>query len=41
MAVSSSGSTRGAGRKGLAFSNPDPTKFGVLPWLYMSLGLAM
>src|SRR5882762_6411596 len=27
--------------KGLAFSNPDPTKFGVLPWLYMSLGLAM
>jgi len=27
--------------KGLAFSNPDPTKFGVLPWLYMSLGVAM
>ena len=27
--------------KGLAFSNPDPTKFGVLPWLYMSLGLAI
>ena len=27
--------------KGLAFSNPDPNAFGVLPWLYMSLGFSL
>jgi hypothetical protein len=27
--------------KGLALSNPDPNSFGVLPWVYMSLGFAL
>jgi len=27
--------------KGLALSNPDPNAFGVLPWLYMSLGFSL
>jgi hypothetical protein len=27
--------------KGLALSNPDPNSFGVLPWMYMSLGLSL
>jgi hypothetical protein len=27
--------------KGLAFSNPDPNKFGVLPWMYLSLGFSL
>jgi hypothetical protein len=27
--------------KGLSFSNPDPTKFGVLPWMYLSLGFSL
>jgi hypothetical protein len=27
--------------KGLALSNPDPTKLGVLPWMYMSLGFSL
>ena len=27
--------------KGLALSNPDPNSFGVLPWMYMSLGFSL
>ena len=27
--------------KGLALSNPDPNAFGVLPWMYMSLGFSL
>ena len=27
--------------KGLALSNPNPDSFGVLPWLYMSLGFSL
>lgn len=27
--------------KGLSFSNPDPNSFGVLPWMYMSLGFSL
>lgn len=27
--------------KGLALSNPDPNKIGVLPWMYMSLGFSL
>ena len=27
--------------KGLALSNPDPNSFGVLPWVYMSLGFSL
>ena len=27
--------------KGLSFSNPDPNSFGVLPWMYMSLGFSI
>jgi hypothetical protein len=27
--------------KGLALSNPDPNSFGVVPWLYMSLGCSL
>ena len=27
--------------KGLALSSPDPAKFGVLPWIYMSLGFSL
>jgi hypothetical protein len=27
--------------KGLSFSNPDPTKLGVLPWAYLSLGFSL
>jgi hypothetical protein len=27
--------------KGLAFSNPNPDSFGVLPWMYMSLGFSL
>lgn len=27
--------------KGLAFNNPDPNAFGVLPWVYMSLGFSL
>ena len=27
--------------KGLSLSNPDPNSFGVLPWMYMSLGFSL
>jgi hypothetical protein len=27
--------------KGLALSNPNPNSFGVLPWMYMSLGFSL
>ena len=27
--------------KGLALSNPDPNTFGVLPWMYLSLGFTL
>lgn len=27
--------------KGLALSNPDPNKFGVLPWMYLSFGFSL
>ena len=27
--------------KGLAFKNPDPNAFGVLPWAYLSLGFTL
>jgi hypothetical protein len=27
--------------KGLSISNPDPNKFGVLPWMYLSLGFSI
>ena len=27
--------------KGLALSNPDPNSFGVLPWMYLSLGFSL
>ena len=27
--------------KGLALSNPNPSSFGVLPWMYMSLGFSL
>src|SRR5437899_3244878 len=27
--------------KGLALSNPDPNKLGVLPWVYLSIGYSL
>jgi len=27
--------------KGLALSNPDPNKLGVLPWMYLSIGFSI
>ena len=27
--------------KGLSFSNPDPNKLGVLPWMYLSIGFSL
>jgi hypothetical protein len=27
--------------KGLALSNPDPNKVGILPWMYVSIGFSI